>query len=278
METNNSRIKSNGVNFIVLAAGRSGSTLLVNSLSNHPSVRCHHEPFNQHGWHSDLLHTKQPAEALDYIDKKGLSIPLYLKIYSFIQTFVGKSKGKIVVDPFKNRNSISNEGFKITWAQAASMIQSLESWLSNKQQMNCLFLYRYDYLSRFVSYQIARKSGVWNSSHKNIAPESFKVSQKALQDFFDTEVEKEIQLLQMLASAKVNLSPLSYEDLVSKPLEVVNDQLAFLGCQPIPKIKLFTQKVISKPLEKIVSNIEDLPIEELNKYGHEQRLALLKKI
>jgi len=266
------------MNFIILAAGRSGSTLLVNSLSSHPNVRCHHEPFNQHGWHPDLSDKKSPDEALSYLSQKGLSIPLHIKAYSYSQHFIGRHRGKVVVDPFKKKSSVLHEGFKITWAQAASMISSLENWLSKNEQVRCLFLYRHDYLSRFVSYQTAHASGVWNSSYKKVTPESLNVSPTALQKFVDAEIKVETQLLRMLGVTGINLSALSYEDLSYKPLKVVNDQLNFLGCKSLPQINLTTHKVINKPIEDIVQNFSDLPTEELNRSGHEHRLEILEKI
>ena len=259
------------MDFLILAAGRSGSTFLVNSLSHHPNVRCHHEPFNQNGWHPNLLHAKNPDEALNILDTSGLPAPLYKKLYSAIQSRIGIHRGKIIVNPFKKEDEILHKGFKITWAQANPIQSSLERWFLNKEGFKCVFLYRHDYLARFVSYQIAHTSGVWNSSYKKISPEPFKVSQIALQKFFDTEIKLEAKLLKMLINAGVEISVLSYENLVKDPLLIVNEQLSFLGCNNLAEINLTTKKVIAKPMAEIVENIDDLSIEQMNNFGHEKR-------
>jgi len=219
------------MNYIILAAGRSGSTMLVNCLSSHSNVRCHHEPFNQHGWHDQIQHYSNSTDALKHLDKHGLSIPLNKKVISLIQKKLRLHRGRIIIDPFKNENKITSEGFKITWAQTSNMFEPMKMWISSKEEIKVIFLYRYDYLARFVSYQLANVSGVWNSSHKKYSYEPFNISAISFKKFCDSESRIENKMLEMLSSLNRNVSFLSYEALVDNPLELTNKQFHFLGCR-----------------------------------------------
>ena len=266
------------MNFLVLAAGRSGSTMLVNYLSSHPNVRCHHEPFNQNGWHKQIKDYDNVADALDHLDQYGLSIPLYSKISSSIQKGIGLHRGRLVADPFKNKNKIKLEGFKITWSQTDLILESIQSWLSQKSDVKILYLYRYDYLARFVSYHLAHTTGVWNSSHKQSDHKPFKASTISFKNFCDSEMRLEEKILKTLLSLNPNVSFLSYEDLVSDPTRAINKQLNFLGCDDIDRLNLFTRKLIIKPLDQLVSNFADLDSELSNKTGNENRLKWIDRI
>lgn len=264
------------MNFIILAAGRSGSTLLVNCLSSQPNVRCHHEPFNQNGWHKELRPFNNPVQALNHLDSYGLSIPTYKKISSIIQKKLRVHRGSLVIDPFKRKDNIKAEGFKITWAQADMMFGDMSKWLSNKDDMKCIFLYRYDYLARYVSYQLAHANGLWNSSYKTHNSEPFKVSKILFKIFCDKEILLEQKLWDMLTASNVQLSLLSYEDFVKNPLENVNTELGFLDCGSLEFLEPVTTKLVMSPLNELVINFNDLQSKKTNELAHEKRLERLK--
>jgi len=266
------------MNFLVLASGRSGSTMLVNCLSSHPNVRCHHEPFNQNGWHEQIQHYKNSKDALNHLDHHGLSIPVSDKITSLIQQRLRLHKGRLIIDPFKNENSLVSQGFKITWAQANAMFESMNQWLCEKEDIKILFLYRRDVLARFVSYQLANMSGVWNSSHKEYTYAPFRVCSKSFNNFCDSEVILENKMLEMICSSNKQVSFICYEDLIENPLRATNEELNFLGCSNINQLNVVTKKVIANPINELVTNYQELNSDEVNKDANNKRREWKLKI
>lgn len=246
--------------------------MLVNSLSAHPRIRCHHEPFNQNGWHPQLVEFSQPIDALNYLDTHGLSIPIAKKISSAIQNKFGVHRGSLVIDPFKQRRKIAAQGFKITWAQANMMLADMTQWLNNKKDMKCIFLYRSDYLARFVSYQVAQANRLWNSSYRTHSIEPFTVSPREFKAFYEREIRLEQKLWNMLTTTSTRASLLSYETLVADPLQAVNAQMGFLGCDSLSTLETVTTKLVASPLSKLVLNFNELESESMNQLAHEERV------
>lgn len=266
------------MNFIILAAGRSGSTLLVNCLSSHQHVRCHHEPFNQNGWHQDLKEYKNPIEALSYLDSNGLSIPIHKKTLSLLQKASGIHRGGLIIDPFKNQTKVKAEGLKITWAQASPMLGDIKTWVDNKNDMKCIFLYRHDYLARFVSYRLALINQRWNSSHKSHNCEPFSVSKIEFRQFCDREIALEKKIWAMLAQSKVEVSILSYEELIANTLKNVNQQLTFLNCDSLNRLESVTKKLVTKPMDKLITNFHDLESKKVNDLAEMERSERVRPI
>ena len=259
------------MNFLILAAGRSGSTMLVNCLSSHPNVLCHHEPFNNNGWHKQIRNCPSALDALNHLDNNGLSIPLTSKLVSLVQKELGFHRGRIIIDPFKNRNTISSEGFKITWAQSNTMFDSMKKWISQKENMKLIFLYRHDVLARFVSYQLANMSGIWNSNRKNYSYKPFKISTISFKQFCDSEIKLESKMLEMISSSNTDVSFMAYEDLVSDPLKTTNMGLNFLGCNNISHLNIVTTKVIATPIRELIINFDELKSDVVNNSAQESR-------
>jgi len=251
--------------------------MLVNSLSAHPNIRCHHEPFNQNGWHEELKDFSQPIDALNYLDSNSLSISMAKKISSAIQNKLGVHRGSLVIDPFKQQSKIAAQGFKVTWAQASMMLGDVTEWLANKEDMQCIFLYRADYLARFVSYQVAQAKRLWNSSYRTHTIEPFSVSPIEFRAFCDKEVRLEETLWRMLAETNTRASLLSYEALAENPLDAVNTQVNFLGCDGLSSLRAVTTKLVATPLEELILNFDELDSRKVNGLAEEKRHGRLQQ-
>ena len=260
------------MDFILLAAGRSGSTLLTNYLSSHPHVRCHHEPFNQKDWHKELKGYSRPIEALKHMDQKGLSISNYRKIQSALRCALHLHNGGTVADPFKKDTQIESEGFKLTWTQANNMFEDISQWLMQKKHIKCIFLYRYDYLARYVSYELARSTGLWHSNSKIHNVEPFMVSKSAFEEFCEKQLAIEYRCLNLLAKSNTETFILSYEEMTKSPILKVNEVLDFIGHSSIKSGQVSTNKLVAADLDKLVLNFKALNDIGFNLHAHNKRL------
>lgn len=260
------------MDFILLAAGRSGSTLLTNYLSSHPNVRCHHEPFNQTGWHRELRMYERPIDALKHMDMHGLSISSYQKFKSALRGVLGIQNGSSLADPFKKNTQIESEGFKLTWSQANPMFDDTLQWLESQNKVKCIFLYRYDYLARYVSYQLARSNRLWHSGSKthNVTP--FTVSLASFEKFCQRQLDIEQKHLNMLARSKTQTFMVSYEEFTKNPISKTNEVLDFIGRSPIKAAEALTNKLVVDDLNMIVINFKTLNDMAFNQLAHNKRL------
>ncbi|GAA6136259.1 hypothetical protein NBRC116583_00060 [Arenicella sp. 4NH20-0111] len=259
------------MNYILLAAGRSGSTLLTNYLSSHPVVRCHHEPFNQTGWHNEIKHYDRALNALNHLEKKGLTISNYKKLQSLGRSIVKRHNGSTHVDPFKKSKDIKCEGFKLTWAQGKPMLEDLGLWLTQNAHIKCVFLYRFDFLARYVSYKLSRKNKVWHSNSKPRDATPFEVDPVEFKAFCHQQQTLEQDFLTMLTNTKTNTFITSYEDLCKAPLSRVNEVFSFLRCPSINALKEVTTKLVVQDLESLVLNYKSLNSAAVNIEADEKR-------
>jgi len=249
-------------NFVVIAAGRSGSTLLVNYLNSHADVLCHHEPFNQHGWHPDIRGYASSLDALNHITNKGLKIPVSKRFMSTLRSLLNLSGNKLI-QPWKFLKTTTISGFKITWGQSVPMIQEMKQWLEENKETKVIFLSREDLLARYVSYVAAEKTGVWHANEGISSSFSFDLDIEKYRSFLKgVHIESEL-LKKMLDAVGNELIMVSYEELKSSPLETTNKIFNFIGVSELKSLETVTSKRINQPLDRIIRNYNELVREGL---------------
>lgn len=222
-------------------------------------VHCHHEPFKSRGWHPDLQSYNNPRDALDHISAHGLSISNYRRVVSYAQSFFGKNTGNTLVMPWKSLPENGNEGFKITWWQAVETLHSaFSSWLAEHPQLKVILLSRENTLARFVSYELAKKSGVWHAVSPPKKSVKLHIAPDQLMDFHQLQIKQKKIVNALLLQNNIDTFSVCYEHLISEPKTVMDNIFHFLGTQPSPELIQTTTKLVHQPLNEIVSNYDEL--------------------
>ncbi|MFT5607912.1 MAG: LPS sulfotransferase NodH [Arenicella sp.] len=244
--------------FLVLASGRSGSTMLVNYLSSHPKIRCHHEPFRKRGWHPDLRAYDKALDALNHIQFQGLSTSTYHKTVSSLQSILRKSTGNTLVSPWKVLPEDSVEGFKITWAQADTMPSEFRQWLIQQKHLKVIVLSRVNSLARYVSYELAKRTGVWHSSSARNTLNQLYVDPRKFKVFCQQEVAQKSAIEALMSQTECELMRVNYEQLLATPDSTMKTIFEFLGSVSTAKLIQETQKLASSPIQDIITNYSEL--------------------
>lgn len=246
------------LNFIVLASGRSGSTMLVNYLSSHSIVRCHHEPFRQRGWHPDLQSYDNALDALNHITYEGLSISNYRRVVSYAQSVLGKCTGDTIVEPWKVLPKDGIEGFKMTWAHADKMWPEFTQWLESQNRLKVILLTRQNVLARYVSYELAERSGLWHSSSPSNALNRLHVDPEKFNLFTELQEQQKQSMTELLLQTNCEFLDITYEELVGAPEDSMHGVFDFLGTIPSQKLLQTTAKLINAPLRDVIINYTEL--------------------
>lgn len=244
--------------FFVLASGRSGSTMLVNYLSSHPLVRCHHEPFRKTGWHPDLLAYDKPLDALNHISRSGLNISNYRRVVSYAQSALNKSTGNTIVAPWKRFPEDGIEGFKLTWAQADSMKSQFKKWLVNQEGVKVILLGRDDVLARYVSYELAQRSGLWHASTPPKSHVKLQVDPQKFSLFVSSQEKQRNSMRELLLKTDCEFTNISYETLIANPETVMKGIFGFLGTTATRRLLRTTTKLVRPSLKDIITNYAEL--------------------
>ena len=124
--------------FVILAAPRTGSNLLCTLLQSHPDVLCHHELFNP----NDIFY----------------ALPLRSSQFTLGSMSFRDQQPDAFLDRTWNRNlNYSTVGFKMTHRQHLAAFKTVCS----DQRIHKIVLKRDARLKTYVSRLIAEQSGVW---------------------------------------------------------------------------------------------------------------------
>lgn len=261
--------------FLLLAYDRSGSTLLVNYLNSHPGVQCFHEPFNRRIWKDMVRHYGSIPEALDaHYDHNRVAENLRLREIAAKRSALTK-KLLFGVEKFRKmfpsaRRRPTNKtadghgrlnaiGFKVTTTQVFKAIPDLWQHIRADLPDKIVVLSRSSVIDRFLSCQIALKTGVWRSSvpvDRNDAPIS--VDYDEFRAFVDEEQRFDSRIREEIANADVEWLGISYEELVESRDVTLDKVFAFLDLDSPAALDGKLAKLSSGSAESRISNYAEL--------------------
>lgn len=221
-------------------------------------MRCHHEPFRKTGWHPDLLAYDNPFDALNHISRGGLTISSYRRVVSYAQSVLGKSTGNTIVAPWKRLPEDGVEGFKLTWAQADTMKAELKKWLVSQEGVKVILLGRDDVLARYVSYELAQRSGLWHASTPPKSHIKLQVDPQKFSLFLSSQEKQRNSMRELLLKADCGFTSISYESLIANPEAAMKDIFGFLGTTPTRRLLRTTTKLVRSSLKDIITNYAEL--------------------
>lgn len=244
--------------FVVLAFGRSGSTLLVNYLCSHPNVVCYHEPFHQRGWHGRLAGANV-KEAVDLIYRTGLSPTLGMRARSLVRRLRGRKPIWTEQTQRAHYGQRAAVGFKVTVAQALQVYPGLWEWLCSDDQTRVVLLRRRNTVSRFVSYLVAQERGVWHSSDpRDVAQSRVRVELAELLNFAKEQEQQFRAVREGIGSDPCRVVETTHEDLGAKPHTVMAELFQFLGVEPWTQLQGRTVRLVRAELRDVVENYDEL--------------------
>ena len=216
--------------FVILSAARSGSTLLVDLLNNHPEVVCSLELLNK-----EEIHNRQ----LEGASKRTLL--KYIKVAMF--QWYGYVKGM--------------SGFKIFSDQLRVTNLRLRDVLTTLNEPKLVILYRRNVLETYVSLEIAKRNNKWYSMTSANA-ESIDVDWEHFLNYANESIQDWKTSLQQVKNYEHNFI-VSYEELCEDKVEKIKGIIEFL-CLPELEWEYlwYSVKQNPKPLEKKVSNYKEI--------------------
>lgn len=217
-------------NLIVLSAGRSGSSLLVNYLNSNRQIHCHGEVLNSGH-----------------------------KIYG---TTEGKKREELIrhVASFFQKRDVIYVGAKFLTHQFDELDITISDVLEVLRRPKVIVLYRRSLLETYVSLMIAQETDTWYSTDV-INNVSVTLDLAQFHEF--AEVQRRRWEDSMREVSKLcSFAYVSYEELVSSPGATVDGIFSFLN---IPPATIHSESIKQNPgsLRRKISNYDSLPAIEL---------------
>lgn len=221
--------------FAILAAPRTGSNWLCTLLDSHPQVLCHHELFNPEGIHL-AQSVRRRRFALGSLAQRERD-PV-----AFLERAWRRPCGAAAV------------GFKITRGQSQVVFDHL---LAQSGTLK-LVLERRNRVKTFVSEQLARATGHWESyPGVNLArPPAIDVDAGELARHAELNRQFYDSLRRRLLAGGQPALWLTYEEL-GQP-QVQRRILAFLEVAPGSRLAPATRKQTPRDLRRVIANFDDL--------------------
>lgn len=236
------------VNFYVLTTQRSGSTVLIRTLDEHPSVFCAGEIFfpgnniHQSKWQYRFLGKKiiKSNFLLNIINISLLSFRITSHLQSFYQNAAENNEGAI--------------GYKMMLGQYKFAPKTFKKSLSNKK---CIILVRENLLKLAVSKIKAKTTKVYHLTDKTEISEQQKlyISPQNLEKTLE-KLKRQNQEIEKLKGD--NVLKVEYEELFdwNKLSHKIADFLEVEEIALSPVLK----KINTKPMEEIIANYDALKI------------------
>ena len=229
--------------FVILSAQRSGSTFLVSLLNNHPDIICTGEIFKR----VNPLNIIQPDFSYQHLKSKSLKNQLqhYLRNEKSIHEHLDNI--------YRNREEYL--GFKLMPIQIKRFPSTLQYIYDNK--IPILYLYRANFLERYVSIKVASKTKAY-SSRKTVRLKNIHLDpQKIVADL--TKMQNELDLLRAYASKADKNMELSFEELTkTNPTKSVEKILSFIGVTQSDSLQSEMKKMVKKPLSEMIENYSEI--------------------
>ncbi len=212
--------------FLVVSAGRSGSTLLVNLLNCHPDVTCHGEILNpeQSGY---------PGIERDDCDR------IILHVRSVFESL-----------------QCPRTGAKIHISQLEELSLPLDRLTNVLRQPRIVLLYRRNLLATYVSLLIAQRNGRWYSRGL--------VNRVAVridwERFLEYAVTERRRWQAVLGQRSTPVHVLTYEQLRGGLQKHMDRVFGFLGL-PTHPVRASSVRQNPWPLSRKIVNFDDLPLD-----------------
>lgn len=222
------------VPFIVLCTGRTGSTLLLESLAQHPRVAAYNEPLNAHYASRDPVYF---GRAKDNDDGAG---------------FVRR-----VFDP-AHAGGARAIGFKMMYDHAASgPFATAWTQLVQTKDLVVFDLVRQNLLEVLVSVRIAEYTGAWRSTIRSLrtVPSQIYLSPHDCTAFFELYAKERQMALGRFARQRV--VTLTYEQLRDDLSGCLAEVCAVLGVEPFTP-KEVMEKQERRSMRERIENYEEL--------------------
>ena len=250
--------KTDIVKFVVLAQWRTGSTLLVNLLSQHPQIAAHREVFNPqvNGRHAGrgvaLRHwlgrlSDPDVDAPPCSDIAKLGAGRILDHHVWHEGYPAR---------------ITAVGLKVLayqWSTKGRFPHLQKCLRERMHAIRPIVLTRDNLLAMHVSFQIAKQLGQWN-----VREERLRLDRPSI-EIEPTELESEFRWydamnaeLKRVTQAARNTYSLSYEEFVRDKANHWRKVCDFLDVDPIPLPRQGTIKLESRTMREAISNYDEL--------------------
>ena len=224
--------------FLILSAGRSGSTLLMQYLRCHPEITCSlTEPLNGktlrlHGLPGSNV---SPATLINYLMAQLLSWRRRAGCKIFCQQL---------------------EFYRISFSDLSTALRDPP----------VIVLFREDALATYVSLQLAFKTDVWFSQDEKRECTTIEVDPEDYRGHAEWQRERWRNTLSaFVGRANKRVHFISYEELVSDKERTLEGVFSFLGLPPC-KTVAFSKRQNPFGLRETISNYEDIE-EKLNSFS-----------
>jgi LPS sulfotransferase NodH len=214
--------------FVVLAAARTGSTLLGNGLADHRGILYYGEVF-----HDNLL--RRAAEAA----RKTVGVGVVRNLPNGFRVCTDAQDGyAYLVDLFQPRCRADAIGIKLLYHHARSgPTSSAWRFLQMRPDIRVVHLRRSDWLASFVSLERAKRSGCW---HTTTPPEvtPFSVSPADCLKWFQDLTCSQASIERLIANKPI--IDVQYEELTTDFSGTISRIYSYLGLTeihvPVPRL------------------------------------------
>lgn len=226
------------VRFLILAAQRTGSTVLGDALDQHPQVSCEREMF--------LEGQKRPRSYARF-----LASSRWRRAQARLAP--RRALGAYLEGFFRGEPPLRAVGMKLMYNQRSALI---DRWIETEQP-HLVHLVRHNAVKVIVSRLTAEARGIYHVERGGALPEGAIAipTEKVLAEL--EKLEQSVAAQREWLGGKRHLE-VSYEDLIAEPAPLFDRLHAFLGVAPAPPPPLPLQKVNPDSVAATIANHAEL--------------------
>jgi LPS sulfotransferase NodH len=227
--------------FVVMGHGRSGSTVLMLALREHPKLTAHSEVFNEESasraWSMEdgARPYREHEDGADYLRSVVFRTP---------------------TDP-----TIRSVGFKIFYEHGRQWPAASTAWdyLRGERDIHVVHLIRRNLLEAWISFEVAERSGVWVQSEADARPRSvppFRIDPDRVERFFRRIERRRIWTRRAFWGHP--FLEVEYERGIYADFQGTADRIfRFLGVSPVPVQPRLAKQAFLGPHRQVL-NYEEL--------------------
>lgn len=227
------------IKFVVLSRQRSGSTLLVRSLSSHPQIQCHGEIFLAKNTRLPTYEAYRTASL-----KRRLAHPFFKKwlIYNFLAEVYTSAAA-----------DIEALGFKLMYGQAREF-WPVKNWIKD-DDVRVIHLIRTNMLKTILSSKTSKVRQVAHST-KPVAPIKVHLDPVEIKMLLN-KMTKQLEVNRRLFADHPHLE-ITYEGFVANRDQETDRMLDFLGIESFTPLTSDLVKLSSDSLEDLIENYDEI--------------------
>jgi len=222
-------------NFFIAFFERSGSTMLVDLLNQHPQVQCKMEIFD-----TENIQVDKSVQQIRQLDKNQV---------------------KDVLSFFKKKQLFSKtktKGFKFKYPNQFDTYLDVYAYLI-ENQFKCIFLLRKNLLKAAVSHQyhgtIRKKTG-FSNIRKDLDIKLQALSTLRAIKYMEMRQNQNMRFQQKLFTDFKQIKIIYYEDLLYNKQETLDEIFNFLEVKPLPVQPSKFKKIVNNDLKKAIYNYD----------------------